>query len=116
MKLIEQYAFSGMDWGLTPVAYRRTTAGARYFGLAPAALEIFDHEYAAGIDQIEVGGRVSGQIRFAFQVEDVQLAMERALERAQAVSSLIRSLCTVCQKNQQIRINTNFSESAIKRR
>lgn len=45
-----------------------------------AALEIFDPEYAAGVDQIEVGERVSGQIRFAFEVEDLQLTLERALE------------------------------------
>jgi hypothetical protein len=36
--------------------------------------------HAAGIDQLEVGKRVSGQIRFAFEVEDVHVALERALE------------------------------------
>ena len=45
-----------------------------------ASLEIFDPSYAANIDQIEVGERVSGQIRFAFEVPDVQAAMERALQ------------------------------------
>lgn len=45
-----------------------------------AALEIFDPEYAAGVDQIEVGERVSGQIRFAFEVEDLPQALERALK------------------------------------
>lgn len=43
-------------------------------------LEIFDPNYAAGVDQIEVGSRVSGQIRFAFEVPDVKEAVRRALE------------------------------------
>ena len=45
-----------------------------------ASLEIFDPSYAANVDQIEVGERVSGQIRFAFEVPDIQTAMERALK------------------------------------
>ena len=45
-----------------------------------ASLEIFDPDYAASVDQIEVGERVSGQIRFAFEVPDVQVAIERALQ------------------------------------
>jgi catechol 2,3-dioxygenase-like lactoylglutathione lyase family enzyme len=45
-----------------------------------ATLEIFDPSYAGSVDQIEVGERVSGQIRFAFEVPDVHAAMERALE------------------------------------
>jgi methylmalonyl-CoA/ethylmalonyl-CoA epimerase len=43
-------------------------------------LEIFDPSYAAGVDQIEVGRRVSGQIRFAFEVPDIKDAVRRALE------------------------------------
>ena len=45
-----------------------------------ASLEIFDPAYAAGVDQLEVGQRVSGRIRFAFQVDDVHAAVRRALE------------------------------------
>jgi catechol 2,3-dioxygenase-like lactoylglutathione lyase family enzyme len=44
-----------------------------------ASLEIFDPDYAAHVDRLEVGRRVSGQIRFAFQVDDVQAAVERAV-------------------------------------
>lgn len=44
-----------------------------------ATLEIFDPDYAASVDQLEVGERVSGQIRFAFEVPDVHAALERAL-------------------------------------
>ena len=45
-----------------------------------ATLEIFDPDYAASVDQLEVGERVSGQIRFAFEVSDVHAALERALQ------------------------------------
>lgn len=44
-----------------------------------ATLEIFDPTHAAAVDQLEVGERVSGQIRFAFEVPDVHAAVERAL-------------------------------------
>lgn len=43
-------------------------------------LEILDTEHAASVDQIEVGRRVSGRIRFAFQVPDVHVAVENALK------------------------------------
>ena len=45
-----------------------------------AVLEIFDPSYADSVDQIEVGQKVSGQIRFAFEVEDIHAALERALK------------------------------------
>ena len=44
-----------------------------------ATLEIFDEAQAQTIDQIETGGRTSGQIRFALQVPDLKTAMERLL-------------------------------------
>lgn len=44
-----------------------------------ATLEIFDEPQAETIDQLEAGKRISGQIRFAIQVPDLQLAMERLL-------------------------------------
>jgi uncharacterized glyoxalase superfamily protein PhnB len=44
-----------------------------------ATLEIFDEAQAETIDQIEVGQRISGQIRFALQVPDLKAAMERLL-------------------------------------
>jgi methylmalonyl-CoA/ethylmalonyl-CoA epimerase len=44
-----------------------------------ATLEIFDETQAMTIDQIEAGQRVSGQIRFALQVPDLQAAIERLL-------------------------------------
>ena len=45
-----------------------------------AVLEIFDPSYADSVDQIAVGQKVSGQIRFAFEVEDIHAALERALK------------------------------------
>jgi catechol 2,3-dioxygenase-like lactoylglutathione lyase family enzyme len=47
--------------------------------MGSATLEIFDEAQAQTIDQIETGQRVSGQIRFALQVPDVHVAMERLL-------------------------------------
>jgi len=44
-----------------------------------AILEVFDEKQAETIDQIEVGRRISGQIRFALQVPDLEVAMERLL-------------------------------------
>jgi hypothetical protein len=50
------------------------------FRAGRGTLEVFDPDYAANVDQLEVGARVSGQIRFAFEVPDVQAAMQRALD------------------------------------
>ncbi len=44
-----------------------------------ATLEVFDEEQARTVDQIEAGRRLSGQIRFALRVPDLQAAMERLL-------------------------------------
>ena len=47
--------------------------------MGKAILEVFDEMQAQTIDQIEVGRRISGQIRFALQVPDLKAAMERLL-------------------------------------
>jgi catechol 2,3-dioxygenase-like lactoylglutathione lyase family enzyme len=47
--------------------------------MGKATLEIFDEAQAETVDQIEVGRRISGQIRFALQVPDLQAAVERLL-------------------------------------
>lgn len=49
--------------------------------LGQATLEIFDESQANTIDQIEVGKRLSGQIRFALKVPDLKAAMERMLSK-----------------------------------
>ena len=47
--------------------------------LGKATLEVFDEEQAQTIDQLEVGHRISGQVRFALQVPDLEAATERLL-------------------------------------
>jgi len=47
--------------------------------MGKATLEVFDEKQAQTVDQIEVGRRISGQIRFALQVPDLKTAMERLL-------------------------------------
>jgi len=44
-----------------------------------ATLEIFNQQQAATVDHIEVGWRVSGAIRFALEVPDVNEAVKRAV-------------------------------------
>jgi catechol 2,3-dioxygenase-like lactoylglutathione lyase family enzyme len=66
--------------GLEPAQIWNNGEGrALILDLGHAALEIFDQTQAQTIDQIEVGDRVSGQIRFALQVPDLKAAMERML-------------------------------------
>lgn len=45
-----------------------------------ATLEIFDEPHAAAVDQIEAGRRISGPIRFALQVPDLDAALARLLD------------------------------------
>ena len=47
--------------------------------LGRASLDLFDEKQAEVIDNLEAGKRVSGQIRLALQVPDLQTAMERLL-------------------------------------
>jgi catechol 2,3-dioxygenase-like lactoylglutathione lyase family enzyme len=47
--------------------------------MGKATLELFDEPHAAAVDEIEVGARVSGLIRFALQVPDLQAALARVL-------------------------------------
>jgi len=68
--------------GLDPAQLWTNEQGkAVIFNMGRATLEIFDEPHAATIDQIEVGKRVSGSIRFALQVPDLKAAVERALSR-----------------------------------
>lgn len=50
-----------------------------------ATLEIFDEKHAAGVDQIEVGRRVSGPVRFALRVPDVDAAVARLVAHGAAL-------------------------------
>ncbi|MHC1781451.1 MAG: VOC family protein [Anaerolineaceae bacterium] len=47
--------------------------------MGSATLEIFNEEQAALVDSVETGERLSGQIRLALQVPDLNAAVERLL-------------------------------------
>ena len=49
------------------------------YDMGRATLEILDENSSATVDQIEAGKRMSGQIRFALEVPDVDAALQRAL-------------------------------------
>lgn len=66
--------------GLEPAAIWNNGQGrALILDMGNATLELFDEAQAQTIDQIEAGQRISGQIRFALQVPDLNAAMERLL-------------------------------------
>jgi catechol 2,3-dioxygenase-like lactoylglutathione lyase family enzyme len=73
-------AFYRDGLGLDPGELWTENGRGQMFRAGRGTLEVFDPDYAEGVDQIEVGERVSGPIRFAFEVPDVQLALARALE------------------------------------
>ena len=66
--------------GLDPGPLFEDGGRGQLFHTGPSTLEVFDEGQAAGVDQIEVGERVSGPIRFAFQVPDLEAAVQRALD------------------------------------
>lgn len=66
--------------GIEPAQFWNNGQGrALILNMGQATLEIFDEAQAETIDQLEAGRRLSGQIRFALQVPDLQAAMERLL-------------------------------------
>jgi catechol 2,3-dioxygenase-like lactoylglutathione lyase family enzyme len=65
--------------GLEPAALWSDEGKALIFEMGKATLEIFDEEHAEAVDRIEAGMRTSGQIRFAFEVPDLQAAIDRLL-------------------------------------
>jgi methylmalonyl-CoA/ethylmalonyl-CoA epimerase len=66
--------------GIEPAALWNNDGGqAMMLDLGRASLELFDEKQAEVIDNLEAGKRVSGQIRLALQVPDLQTAMERLL-------------------------------------
>ena len=73
-------AFYRDGLGLDPGELWTDNGLGQMFRAGRATLELFDHDYAASVDHLEVGERVSGQIRFAFEVPDVEEALKRALD------------------------------------
>lgn len=68
--------------GLEPSALWTNNGGhALILDMGRGTLEIFDEAQAATVDRIEAGERVSGPIRFALQVPDLQAAIDRLLSK-----------------------------------
>jgi len=66
--------------GIEPAQLWKNGQGqALILNMGKATLEIFDETQANTIDEIEAGQRISGQVRFAFQVPDLTAAMQRLL-------------------------------------
>ena len=66
--------------GIEPTATWNNGQGqALALNMGKATLEIFDEAQAETIDQIEVGRRISGQIRLAIQVPDLKTTMEQLI-------------------------------------
>jgi lactoylglutathione lyase len=73
-------AFYRDGLGLDPGDLWTDNGRGQIFDAGRATLEVLDPVHAASVDQLEVGQRVAGQIRFAFEVPDVAAALERALK------------------------------------
>ena len=73
-------AFYRDGLGLNPGELWTENGGrGQMFSAGRATLEIFDPPYAEHVDAVEVGERVSEQIRFAFEVPKLNKAIEQAL-------------------------------------
>ena len=73
--------FYSTGLGLEPAAIWNNDGGqAMMLNMGTATLELFDERQAEVIDGLEAGQRVSGHVRFAFQVPDLDAALKRLLE------------------------------------
>lgn len=67
--------------GVEPAAIWNNGDGkALMLNMGNATLEVFDENQAKLIDDMEAEKRVSGQVRFALQVPDLESALKRLLE------------------------------------
>ena len=74
-RLVEFYC---IGLGIEPAQIWTNQDGrAMLLEMGRATLEIFDERQAEIVDEIEAGERVSGPVRFAFQVPDVEAAAAR---------------------------------------
>lgn len=72
--------FYSQGLGIEPAALWTTDRDkAMLLELGRGTLELFDDAHATVVDELEVGRRVSGAIRFALQVPDLDAALERLL-------------------------------------
>lgn len=73
---LEKFYRDGL--GLEPDAIWNNEGGrGQMYLFDRAALEIFDSAQAEIVDRVETGARLSGSIRFAFEVPDLEAALER---------------------------------------
>ena len=74
--------FYRIGLGLEPTAtwQRGTAARGVMIALGDATLELFDEPYAAYVDELEAGERVSGPVRLALRVPDLDSALARLIE------------------------------------
>ena len=73
-------SFYRVGLGLEPAQVWPEDQGqALVLDLGRATLEIFDEKQAETVDQLEVGRSISGVVRLALQVPDLDAAMERLL-------------------------------------
>lgn len=76
-RLVRFYA-AGL--GLEPEQFWSSDQGrSLVLDLGKATLELFDETQAQTVDRIEAGRRVSGQVRLAIQVPDLETALQRLL-------------------------------------
>lgn len=71
-------AFYRDGLGLEPGDMWNEHGRGQLFHSGKAIIEILDKEHTTYVDAIEVGHRVSGQIRFTFQVSDIHTTVENA--------------------------------------
>jgi catechol 2,3-dioxygenase-like lactoylglutathione lyase family enzyme len=66
--------------GLEPAQIWKNEQGkGLILNLGNATMELFDETQAQTVDQIEAGRRISGQVRIALQVPDLEAATQRLL-------------------------------------
>ena len=71
-------SFYRVGLGLEPSqTWHEDQGRALVLDMGKATLEVFDEKQAQTVDQIEAGRRISGQIRFALRVPDLDAAMKR---------------------------------------
>jgi methylmalonyl-CoA/ethylmalonyl-CoA epimerase len=71
--------------GLSEEAIWTSLGQAVMLGAGSATLELFDEAQAAAVDAIETGQRVSGPLRLAVEVTDLDAAIESALAHGGAL-------------------------------
>lgn len=65
--------------GLDPGDMWTDNGNGQLFHAGRGVIEVLDTTHAKSVDEIEVGQHITGHIRFAFEVPDVELAVKNAL-------------------------------------